>query len=99
MTMLCRLHLIIKQHIRRRICIVYEKRTYQETQVLGAVTGCAIVYLGRDSCLAIGDEAEYITTFVRLFLKHLHYSAPGRLCSIYSNTMKWPLRDTERGLN
>ena len=47
----------------------------------------------------MGDKAtSFDTTFVGLFWKHLHYGAV-RVCSIYSNTMKWPLRETGRGRN
>ena len=83
-TMLCSLHLIIKQHVRRRICIVCEKRRDQETQVLGAVTCCVVLYLGRDELFGDGGWGKiYITTVVGSYLKHLHYSAPVTVCSIH----------------
>ena len=96
-TMLCSLHLIIKQHLRRRMCIVCEKGRDQETQVLGAMTRCAVLYQGRVQLFGDGGWGKiYITTFVGSYLKHLHYQHQWQ-CVAYSNTMKWALRDTDRG--
>ena len=96
-TMLCSLHLIIKQHVRRRICIVCEKRRDQETQVLGAVTCCVVLYLGRDELFGDGGWGKiYITTFVGSYWNIFITQHPWQ-CVAYINTMKWALRDTDRG--
>ena len=44
-----------------------------------------------------GIRQHLFTRPFGLFWKHLYFIWDVRVCSIYSNTMKWPLRDTERG--
>jgi hypothetical protein len=96
-TMLCSLHLIIKQHVRRRICIVCEKRRDQRRKYWVQWRVVWSYIWGGMCCLVMGDEAKYILQPLLGHIWNIFITQHPWQCVAYINTMKWALRDTDRG--
>ena len=96
-TMLCSLHLIIKCKEEDMHCLWKEERPRD------ASIGCSDVLCGWSyiwggmSCLVMGDEAKYILQPLLGHIWNIFITQHPWQCVAYINTMKWALRDTDRG--
>lgn len=99
-TILCSLHLILKQHIlwRRYALLWKEERPRDESIGCRDALCCLISRVGW-IVWQWGMSQNLLLTAVLCFVIFGTYSllTPVRVCSIYNNTIKWSLRNAEGG--